>query len=62
MSQRETNRQGGAVQQGRETPWRQGLLLTLRDRLEKDSYSVPSDRVAASIIDRALAQDGDPLH
>jgi hypothetical protein len=37
----------------RETPWRRGLLLTLRERLEKQSYDVPSDAVAASIIDRA---------
>jgi hypothetical protein len=37
----------------RQTPWRRGLLLTLRERLEKESYDVPSDAVAASIIDRA---------
>jgi hypothetical protein len=38
----------------RETPWRRGLLLTLRERLEKETYVVPSDEVAASIIDRAM--------
>jgi hypothetical protein len=41
------------------SPWRRGLLLTLRDRLEKQTYQVSSDAVAASIIDRAVTRTDD---
>ena len=53
MSQGQTESDRDDVQQRRETPWRRGLLLTLRERLEKETYAVSSDKVAASIIDRA---------
>jgi hypothetical protein len=59
VSQGHTERTGGGDQARRDTPWRRGLLLTLRERLEKETYSVPSDEVAASIIDRTVTRGGD---
>ena len=56
MSQGQTESDRDDVQQRRETPWRRGLLLTLRERLEKETYAVSSDKVAASIIDRAMTR------
>jgi hypothetical protein len=53
VSQGTSQNDGADAAARRETPWRRGLLLTLRERLEKESYDVPSDAVAASIIDRA---------
>ncbi len=37
-------------------PWRRGLLQAVRDRLESDSYEVPPDAVAESIIERSLSR------
>jgi len=63
--------QGGAVAQSQahtrrpepgthhRSPWRWGLLLTLRDRLDRGTYSVSSDAIAASIIDRTDRQPGE---
>jgi hypothetical protein len=62
LSQGQTERTGGAEQARRDTPWRRGLLLTLRERLEKEAYAVPSDEVAASIIDRAMTRGGEATH
>ena len=56
MSQGQTEGDRDDVRQRRETPWRRGLLLALRERLEKETYAVPSDQVAASIIDRAMTR------
>jgi hypothetical protein len=59
VSQGQTEGNRADVPHRRETQWRRGLLLTLRERLEKQTYAVPSDDVAASIIDRAITRSGD---
>lgn len=58
MSKGQTRGTPSDVPHRRETPVRRGLLLTLRERLENEAYEVPSDKVAASIIERAMMRNG----
>jgi len=53
MRPRETTDTGADT--GRRDPSpRHGLLEALHERLRREAYAVPSEDVAASIIDRAL--------
>lgn len=56
MVQRQTHIGQGGPEVRRDSPWRWGLLLTLRDRLDRGDYRVSSDAVATSIIDRTVAR------
>lgn len=48
--------EGDAHRDTRISPWRSGLLQAVRERIENDTYKIPPDAIAESIIEHSLSR------